>query len=417
MGGRTTLGDERLGRPFWTLVTSSALSNLADGVFKVALPLLAIRATRSPALVAGLEVVRTLPWLLISLQVGALVDRLDRRRTMVWANGARAAFVALPAVAIAVGGGSLWLLYLVAIGTGVAEVFYDTSAQSILPSLVPRSRLDRANGRLVAVEVGTQEFAGPPLAGVVVAAALALSFFVSAALWVVALAALLTVHGSFRPTRRQQRTTIRTDVREGFAFLRERPILRTMAVMVGMMNLATSATFPVLVLFAVGSGSALGLTEPQFGMLLAVLAAGALVGGLAAEWVQRCFGRVRTLTLSVIATTALVAVPAFTADVAVIAVVLFVGGVMLMLWNITTVSFRQRITPDDLLGRVNSTYRLVAWGTRPLGAALGGILGQWFGVRSVFAVMGLLAAVVLIPNRRVTERTLLDAESAAARLG
>ena len=125
--------NEPLGRPFATLVSSSGLSNLADGVFKVALPLVAITYTRSPALVAGLELVRSLPWLFGSLPIGALIDRLDRRRTMVFANAVRAAFVAIPAIAIVANGGALWLLYLAAIGTGIAEVFYDTAAQSLVP--------------------------------------------------------------------------------------------------------------------------------------------------------------------------------------------------------------------------------------------------------------------------------------------
>jgi len=411
VGHDTSSGRERLGRPFWTLFTSSGLSNLADGVFKLALPLVAIRYTRSPALIAGLELVRTLPWLFGSLQVGALTDRLDRRRTMVWANSARALFVVVPAVAIVVNGGSLELLYIAAVGTGIAEVFYDTAAQSILPSLVPRSRLDRANGRLYAVELGAQEFAGPLLAGALVAIALALSFATSAALWIVALGALLAVRGEFRPQRDGPRTTIRSEIREGLSFLVSRPVLRTMALMVGMTNLATSAAFSVLVLFAVGSDSALGLTEPQFGILFAVLAAGGVVGGLVAERVQHRIGRARSLTLSVLGMIASVATPAITTNVAIIAVVFFAGGLTNMLWNITTVSFRQRVTPDHLLGRVNSAYRLVAWGTRPLGAALGGALGEWFGIRSVFAIMGLVTIAVLIPNRRITEQALTDAEN------
>src|SRR5205823_638925 len=109
-----------------------------------------------------------------SLPVGALVDRFDRRRTMVWANATRAMVVAVPTLAIAIGNGSLWLLYLAAMGTGTAEVFYDTSAQSILPAIVSRSNLERANGRLGAVELGAQEFAGPPIGGLLVATALAL---------------------------------------------------------------------------------------------------------------------------------------------------------------------------------------------------------------------------------------------------
>ncbi|MBA3982933.1 MAG: MFS transporter [Acidimicrobiia bacterium] len=403
--------DERLGRSFWTLVTSSGLSNLADGVFKLALPLLAIQYTRSPALVAGLQLVQTLPWLVGALPAGALVDRADRRRTMVSANVARAAFVAVPAVAIAVDGGALWLLYLAAVGTGVAEVFYDTAAQSMLPALVDRARLDRANGRLFAVELGAQEFAGPPAAGLLVAVALALPFATSAGMWVVAIAVLTALRGSFRPARTGPRTSIRSDVREGLAFILARPMLRTMALMVGMSNLASSAVFAVLVLFAVGSDSAMGLTEPQFGILFASIAAGALIGGLIAERVQRRIGRARTLTLSVIGMIAYVATPAITANVAIITVVLFVGGITLMMWNVTTVSFRQRVTPDHLLGRMNSAYRLVGWGTRPLGALVGGALGQWLGVRSVFAVMGVVTAAVLIPNHRITDQTLADAEA------
>ena len=409
---RNVAVNRRLGHPFLTLATSSGLSNLADGVFKVALPLVAIHYTRSPALVAGLELVRSLPWLLGSLPVGALVDRIDRRRTMVSANVARAAFVAVPAIAISLDGGSLLLLYLAAAGTGVAEVFYDTASQSILPAVVSRSDLDRANGRLLAVELGAQEFAGPPLAGALVGAALALSFAASAGLWVVAILALLVLRGGFRPQREGPRTTIRSDVREGLSFLVGRPVLRSMALMVGLTNLATTAAGTVLVLFAVGPGSAMGLTEPQFGVLLAVFAAGGLAGGLVAEHVQRRIGRARALTLSMFGMTAFVATPAFTDHVAVIAAVLFTGGLTMMVWNIITVSFRQRVTPDHLLGRVNSAYRLMAWGSRPVGAVLGGALGEWLGVRGVFAVMGLLTLTVLVPNRRITERALSEAEGA-----
>lgn len=109
-------------------------------------------------------------------------------------------------------------------------------------------------------------------------------------------------------------------------------------------------------------------------------------------------------------TAAYTVTPAITANVAAIATAMFVSGITTMMWNVTTVSFRQRVTPDHLLGRLNSVYRLVAWGTRPLGAALGGVIGQWLGVRWVFAVMGILAAVVLIPNRRLTEQALAAAE-------
>jgi MFS family permease len=391
-------------------VTSSGLSNLADGVFKIALPLVAIRYTRSPALVAGLELVRSLPWLAGALHVGALTDRLDRRRTMLAANATRAAFAALPALALLMGEGSLALLYVAAIGTGTAEVFYDTSAQSILPSLVPRPMLDRANGRLFAVELGAQEFAGPPLAGVLVAVGLVAPFLSSTGLWIVALLALVAVSGTFRPERVGPRTSLASDIRQGIAFLWNQPVLRRLSLMVGMSNLASSAVFAVLVLFAVGPESAMGLSEPAFGFLIGFMAAGGVVGGLVAEGVAGKIGRSRTLTLSVVGMAAYVGTLALTADVIVIAVVMFLSGLTTMMWNVTTVTFRQRATPDHLLGRLNSAYRLVAWGTRPLGAALGGAIGQWLGVRSVFALMTVVALAVLIPDRHIDEAAMADAE-------
>ncbi|MGB0113581.1 MAG: MFS transporter, partial [Ilumatobacteraceae bacterium] len=168
-----------LGSSFRLLASSSALSNLADGIFKVGLPLVAVQFTRSPALVAGLEMVRSLPWLILALPVGAFTDRLDRRIVMVVANLVRALTLVIPAVALAAGHGSIWMLYLAAAGTGVAEVFYDTSAQSILPNVVQRTQLNRANGRLAAIEQGAQQFVGPPLAGLLVAVGLATVFWTS----------------------------------------------------------------------------------------------------------------------------------------------------------------------------------------------------------------------------------------------
>ena len=314
---------------------------------------------------------------------------------------------------IAIDAGGLWLLYAAAVGTGVAEVFYDTAAQSMLPSVVSRTRLDRANGRLFAVELGAQEFAGPPIAGLLVAVALAVPLAASAGLWIVAVVALTSLRGNFRPRRSGPQASIGVDIREGMSFVLRRPVLRTMALMVGMNNLASSAVFAVLVLFAVGPQSAMGLTEPAFGLLFATLAAGGLIGSLVAERIQRRIGRARTITLSLFGMIAYVTAPAITSNVVVIALVLFSAGAMNMLWNVTTVSFRQRITPDHLLGRMNSAYRLVAWGTRPLGAAIGGALGQWLGVRSVFAIMGIVSAATLIPARRLTEQALTDAEDHA----
>ena len=162
-------GGVPLGASYWKLWTSSGLSNLADGVFKIALPLLAIQVTQSPTLIAGLSVAATLPWLLFALTAGALADRLDRRKLMLWANVSRAMLPALLAAVVLLDLGSIWALYVVALMVGVAETLYDTSAQSILPQMVHRDQLSRANGRLYAVELTANQFVGPPLGGLLVA--------------------------------------------------------------------------------------------------------------------------------------------------------------------------------------------------------------------------------------------------------
>src|SRR6476469_2427537 len=123
--GRNEAGAAQgLGNRFWRLAVSGGASNLADGMFKLALALAAIAFTRSPTLVAGLELVRSLPWLLFALPVGALADRVDRRHTMIAANLVRSSLVAVLAAVLHTGSGSIALLYVIAFGSGVAEVFY-----------------------------------------------------------------------------------------------------------------------------------------------------------------------------------------------------------------------------------------------------------------------------------------------------
>ena len=402
------------GHGFWRLAVASGLSNLADGVFKLALPLAAIAVTRSPTLVAGVELARSLPWLLLALPVGALADRLDRRRTMITANVARTTAVATLALAVQRDSGSIVVLFVVAFISGTAEVFYDTAGQSVLPSLVPRELLGRANGRLGAIELGGQFFIGPPLAGLLAGVGIAVAFGATTGLWLIAVVALVALRGRFRPERDTGPASIRSDVAEGLRFVVAHPTLRTLAAMAGVATLATSAAGTVLVLFAVGDDSALGLSQSQFGLLFLTSAAGSIAATAVNERIEHRLGRSHTLTLTMAGLVVFVGAPAVTDDVLIVAGSMFVGGALIMMWNIITVSFRQAITPDHLLGRVNSVYRLLAWGNIPLGAALGGLIAEAFGVRVVFASMGILAALLLIPARALTDTALEGAENDAS---
>ncbi len=401
-----------LGTRFRHLWTSSTLSNLADGVLKVALPLAALRLTDSPLLIAGLTFALTLPWLLFSLPAGALADRLDRRRLMLGANIARGLLLGGTALALVLELGSIWLLYAVALGIGVCETLYDTSAQSILPQVVGRDRLPRANGRLHAAELTANQFVGPPLGGLLVALGAAAAFAAPAALWLIAVGALLLVRGRFGVAGPSP-TTMRGDIAEGLRFLWRHRLLRSFAVMVGVSNFGSNAAFTVMVLFAVGPASPMGLSEPGYGVLMTAVAAGSLVGALFASRIEDLLGRVWALRASVLTFGVLVGLPALTAVPYLIAGGFFLGGVGIAVWNVITVSLRQRITPDSMLGRVNSGYRLLAWGTMPLGAAAGGLLAELFGLTAVFASMGLLSLSLLVGLTRLDDATLEAAEREA----
>ena len=403
----------RLGLAFWQLWSASSLSNLADGLVKIGLPLVAVTLTDSPGLVAGITFAVTLPWLLFALPAGALADRVDRRVAMVTADVVRAAAVAVLAVTLVLGlessAAAIWALYAVALLLGTAETVFDTSAQSILPQVVPRDRLPRANGRLIAAELTANEFIGPPLGGLLVAAGVAAAFATPATLWAAAVGALLLLRGSFSVPR-EAPTTLRADVAEGLRYLWRHRLLRTLATMTGLFNSATNATFAVFVLYAVGPHSAMRLTEASYGLLLATLAAGSLIGALLANPIIRRLGRSRSLALGILGGVGTVGTPALTTNALVIAAAFLIGGLTNALSNVVAVSLRQRITPDRILGRINSSYRLVAWGTRPLGAAAGGLLGELLGLRAVFAIAAALILAALFGMTRVTDSAISTAE-------
>jgi len=381
-------------------------------MFGIALPLVAIQYTQSPTLIAGLALAGNLPWLVFALQAGAISDRQDRRRVMLSANVFRGALLVVLATLVALDVATIWSLYVAVFLAGIAETLYDTSAQSILPQVVGRTQLPRANSRLFAAELTANEFVGPPLGGFLVALGAGLVLIGSGSIWVLAALLLLLLRGSFS-TDHDGSTTMRADVAEGLRFLRHHRVLRNMALLTGVGNFANTAVISVFVLFAVGSTSALGLTEPQYGFLVTGFAIGAFVGTLIAEGIQTRLGRSRTLTLMILTTSTGLAVPALTTNVWVIGFFWVLTGLTIVMGNIVMVSLRQRVTPDRLLGRVNSAYRMLAWGLMPFGALFGGFMADWFGFETLFVVAGLISLSTLGSMVALSDRAIGEAEREA----
>jgi MFS family permease len=407
----------KLGPNFHKALVASGFANLADGVLWVALPLLAVQLTRSPVLIAGVNLAARLPWLL-ALVAGALADRLDRRQTMVRVNLVRTVVLGGLALAVAADLATLAMLYAVALLLGLAETLFDTSAQSLLPALVSRDELTTANSRLFAVELVANTFVGPPLGGLLAAAGLAVAMGAPAAAYLAGAGCLALIVGSFRAAGAGQRgsTRLRDEIAEGARFVWRHPVLRPLAIMLGVENMAFAAVFSVFVLYSVEPGP-MGLSESGYGVLLATLGVGSLIGTWLAVPTERRLGRVRTLILSVILNAASLAVFVVTTSPVLVGISLAVSGVAIVLWNVVTVSLRQRITPDRLLGRMNAAYRLVGWGMIPIGSLLGGVLAEWLGLRPTFLVAAVITLAALVGFRWVTEEAVARAEAAGAPAG
>jgi MFS family permease len=407
----------KLGPNFHKALVASGFANLADGVLWVVLPLLAVQLTRSPVLIAGVNLAARLPWLL-ALVAGALADRLDRRQTMVRVNLVRTVVLGGLALAVAADLATLAMLYAVALLLGLAETLFDTSAQSLLPALVSRDELTTANSRLFAVELVANTFVGPPLGGLLAAAGLAVAMGAPAAAYLAGAGCLALIVGSFRAAGAGQRgsTRLRDEIAEGARFVWRHPVLRPLAIMLGVENMAFAAVFSVFVLYSVEPGP-MGLSESGYGVLLATLGVGSLIGTWLAVPTERRLGRVRTLILSVILNAASLAVFVVTTSPVLVGISLAVSGVAIVLWNVVTVSLRQRITPDRLLGRMNAAYRLVGWGMMPIGSLLGGVLAEWLGLRPTFLVAAVITLAALVGFRWVTEEAVARAEAAGAPAG
>jgi MFS family permease len=398
----------RLGANYVRLWSAATVSNLGDGVTLAALPLLAASLTRSPTSIAAISLAGTLPWLLFALLGGALADRLDRRRTMAYVDGFRMLAMGALAVLVLTGTETLPLIALVAFALGTAETLFDNAAQAILPNVVDTGVLEVANGRLYAAEVVSNQFVGPPLGAFLFAAAAAAPFLVDAGTFGLAALAVVGMRGSFRPVREldadQARPSIRADIAEGLRWLRRHELLRTLALVLGMLNLLEAGVMAVLVLYAL---EVLDISQQGYGVLLTAAGVGALAGSLLARRFSALVGPGTLLIVAVITIGAATLVPAIWANPVAVGASLAVVGAVGVAWNVVTVSLRQAIVPDALLGRVNSAYRLLGWGTMPIGALLGGVLARTFGLRAPFVVGGIVPIViglVMIPwvnNRRI----------------
>jgi len=390
---------------FWKLWSSSVAANLADGIISVALPILAVRLTDSPAEIAGVVVAAQVPAFLFGLLAGGLADRLDRRWTMVAVQVLRLTVLAALAILAIASGLSMPVLYVAAFVIGTGEAFFDTNAQSIVPDVVGRERLVTANGRLYAAEMMMNSFVGPPLGGLLIAVSVPLALSGSVAGYAIAAIGLIALQGSFRPKRAGPARRLHHEILEGITYLMRHRLLLTLTSMVAAGRLGSTAIFAILALYAVAPGP-MGLSEPEYGLLFVLFGIGSLVGSILTGRAVAAFGRARVLGCAQLLFGLGIGVPALTTDARLVGAGFLVSGVAVMLWNITNVSLRQAIVPSRLLGRVHATHRFVANVAGLLGAVTAGAVGEVIGLPAVFGigagiVFASMAGLLIVTESRI----------------
>jgi len=436
----------RLSLNYWKLWIASVTSNLGDGISAIAYPWLASAVTRDPLLIALITVAQRLPWLFFTLPAGVITDRVDRRKLMVAMDVIRAALTvviafavlsaskALPSpedlangVVVATHFGIYLVLLSAALFMGMAEVLRDNSAQTFLPALVKPENLERANGNLWGAEMVMNSFVGPPLGSLLLAVGFAVPFFVDAGSFAAAAGLVFLITGTFRRPRKTEaqsgaKVNWRGEIKEGFQWLWHHPVLRPMAIILGLLNALGMMVFATFILFAqenldLGTGLLSGVLRPVaeffgadsvatfvFSLLMMAGAVGGVIGSIFAPRVSKKIGSGPSLYLTMVVGGVTTLVLGLASRWWIAWMMFAVGTFTSVLWNVITVSFRQTIIPDALLGRVNSVYRFFGWGMMPIGSLLGGavvaiftpLVGRSDALRWPFYIVAIAYAVLFV---------------------
>jgi MFS family permease len=397
---------------FRQLWAAETVSQVGTQVTLVALPLLAVtQLDATPFQMGVLTALETLAFLVVGLPAGAWVDRWRRRRVLVTADLVRAVAIGSVPLAHLLGVLTLEQLYGVALVAGTATVFFDVGYQSYLPVLVERGQIVDGNSKLEASRAVAQ-VAGPGLTGALVRVLGAPALIaVDAASYLLSALFLGRIRTPDVVPDRAARRPLRTEVAEGLSFVVRHPLLRRMVACTGLANLAGSATGALLVLYAIRE---LGLSESVVGLVFSVGAVGGILGALSAARISRALGEGRTIPLAALGfAAAATAVPLASVGppVPVLLGGWFLESFAVIVYNVTQVSFRQRLCPPRLLGRMNASVRFIVFGTMPVGGFLGGVVGTWLGLVPalwIAVAVAFLAAVPVVASPLMRMRELPD---------
>ena len=395
---------------FRQLWAGDAVSQLGVQLVGLAVPVLAVRVLAADAFEMGLlATFEMLAFLVIGLPAGAWVDRWRKKRVLIAGDAARGLLLLTLPAAYLLDALTLTQLYVVALGVGAATVFFDVAYQSYLPDLVPSDRISEGNAKLQGVQ-SVASVAGPALGGGLIRAIGApLTIGVTAVCMLASTAFVWRIRHVETPPPRADRRPLSAEIGEGLSFVRRNPLLVRITACTALSNLFSSVSGALLVLYVLRD---LRLTEATVGLVFSAGAVGGLAAAVLATRIAHVLGEGRTIPLAALAGAPFAALTPL-ASVLPSVPTLVAGSFGLfftvVVYNITQVSFRQRLCPRPLLGRMNASIRFVVWGTMPIGGFLGGVLGSWLGIVPTLWVAvggGALAALPVLASPLIRMRDL-----------
>ena len=383
-----------LPKSYWRLFTSSTVSNLGDGMVVAAGPLLALQLTNDSRLIAAVTFAAMLPWLVLSLPAGVYLDRHDRQKIMYRANLVRGLVFTLIAVSAANDTLNIYLLIAASAVAGVCELFFDMSSQAILPAIVDEESLELANSRLYISQIISNGFIGLPLGAWIFVIAISAPFAVNAVALVIAAILIRSIKVKLNSaTIEQTNAPFSSELKQGLIWLWKHDLLRTLAIMLGIANMCGMFAHAVFVKFV---RDELGLGARGFGILLAAISIGSILGGLVGESVSKRLGSTVALITAYVIFGLSDLIPGIFPQIWAVAISGVVMSIAGTIWNVITVSMRQRLIPPELFGRVNSVYRFIGTGTTAIGALIGGQIAYNFGLRATYLASGVLLLIALV---------------------
>ena len=384
-----------MGPAFNRMWAGSILSNLADGVLIAAAPLLAISLTDSTVLISLIGAMVMLPWLLFAIPIGVVVDRIDRRFILAGANAIRSLVVGALSLGIATDKVNIFWLLMTAFVLGTCEVASDTTAQSLIPQILPKEKFEKGNSRLQISEVVVQGFIGAPLSGFLYAIAIYLPFFINSLGYAFATFFALSIPIKYLQDVRKEegapeKKSFVADMKFGIRYLYEHKILRRLVVTTSVIGVCYSMGTATMVLFVINE---LELPKKLFGVVLTIQGVGAILGGIVAPKLSKKFGRTPIMTFGIVASSLVLLGQGLAPNIYIFVALATFGSFTISQWNILLMATYQTVIPNELYGRIHGTRRTIVWGMMPFGSLIGGVLAH-YSLRLPMYVGGVIATVI-----------------------